>query len=228
MLVCFWVFCLFVCFGFFLKIKITIVRYNSPHLIKYSSIESKNMNIFHFYCNSALYCKTTLLSSLFAININIIIISLTVFCSCKNADPMAAQCARGEVQTAAWCTRHKQPFHPARVQGCGLLVVNTGVRCGCRAGRWHFSPRSLLRRLETVQELIAVPFKRKPARIYTQGLFGERIRYYLIEWSSLGGVFRGRIVKRAISIELDDNIVHRRLGARQVSSNVIVCASFSM
>ena len=55
-----------------------------------------------------------------------------------------------------------------------------------------FSPNSLLRRLETVLGLTAVPFKRKIARVFFQELFGERSIICLIERSSLGVVFCGR------------------------------------
>ena len=55
-----------------------------------------------------------------------------------------------------------------------------------------FNPSYLLRRLETVLELIAVPFKRKLARVFLQALFGACITVCLTERSSLGVVLRGR------------------------------------
>ena len=57
---------------------------------------------------------------------------------------------------------------------------------------WDFSPTSLLRRLEIVLERIAVPFKRKIARMFLFELFGEHITICLTERSSMGLFFRGR------------------------------------
>ena len=48
------------------------------------------------------------------------------------------------------------------------------VSCFFRTGLWDFSPNSLLRRLKTVLEFIAVPFKHKIAWISLQELFGEQ------------------------------------------------------
>ena len=49
----------------------------------------------------------------------------------------------------------------------------------------------VLRRLETVLERIALPFKRKIAQVFLHELFGEHSTFCLIDWSSLGVVFRG-------------------------------------
>ena len=73
-----------------------------------------------------------------------------------------------------------------------FLFLHHWCQVWLRAGLWNFSPNSLLRRLETVLEPIAVPFKRKISRIILRDLFGERITVRLIEWSSLGVVFRER------------------------------------
>ena len=50
---------------------------------------------------------------------------------------------------------------------------------------------SLLKHLETVLELIDVPFKHKIANIFLQELFNKRITICLIEQSSLDIVFCG-------------------------------------
>ena len=83
-------------------------------------------------------------------------------------------------------------FYSARVHWrwhlakSSLFFFITGVRCGFCAGLWDFCPNSLLRRLDTVLERIAVPFKRKIAWIFLQKLFGERITICHIEQSSFG------------------------------------------
>ena len=56
-----------------------------------------------------------------------------------------------------------------------LIFFVIGFKCGFRAGLWDFSPKSLLKRLETVLEPIAVPSKHKIKRIFLQELFCERI-----------------------------------------------------
>ena len=111
-----------------------------------------------------------------------------------------------------------------KVQSIFFFSFINGVRCGVLAGMWEFSLHSLL-------EVIAVPFKRKTARIFLQGLFGERLTICLIERSSMGVGFRGRpdlFLLRALSIVFDVSIGHRWFGATQFSSNIPFCISFSM
>ena len=86
-------------------------------------------------------------------------------------------------------TQHFLPLGESMTKS-SLFFFITGVRCGSHATLWNFSPNSLLRRLETVLELIAVPFKRKIAQLFLQELTGERITVCLIEQSSLGVIFR--------------------------------------
>ena len=113
--------------------------------------------------------------------------------SCENAYLMVARykLLHGEFDK-------KQHFLPlnenpmsmtsGKVQSIFFMFFINGVRCGVLAGMWEFSLHSLLIRLETVLEVIAVPFKRKTARIFLQGLFGERLTICLIERSSLAYV----------------------------------------
>ena len=69
----------------------------------------------------------------------------------------------------------KQHFRPLSENPMAMTssqVQFTGFRCGFRTGLWDLSPNSLLRRVETVLHLIAVPFKRKIAQMFMQDLFG--------------------------------------------------------
>ena len=88
--------------------------------------------------------------------------------------------------------------------------------------------KCLLRRLETVLECIVVRFKRKITWVFVQEFFGESLLSVSLSGRSfLGVVLCGR-PERVISIEFDESILHRCLGATQCGANVHFCISVSM
>ena len=102
------------------------------------------------------------------------IVTITYFLSIHLPNGRLMCMWRGTNWSMVHLSENNTFFHSAKFQWRWRLAKSSLFFFITRAGLWNFSPNSLLRRLETVLKLIAVPFKRKIALMSHWAVFPGR------------------------------------------------------